>query len=204
MAINLLFLDYDDTLFPTTVIKKQKDENINLDELDKQIYDLLNKLTNLCKCCILTNASVQWYSYSINKYMPLTANFIQNGEICFISARNLYEKEFDSPILWKLYAMNNLIKNYLDSSTEIDNIISIGDSNIDRDAFYMLDLSNYNCNKKYIKLLDNPTINVIKKQIDIIDNNIEMLFSWDTTFEISLCSNFDMHNFNHLLCDTSA
>jgi len=176
----LIILDWDDTLFPTSWVVKN---NINLadaqnrwkyvplfSELDSTLYSLLQKLRKYGKVIIITNAMPGWISDSVS-VLPKTSQVI--GSVKVLSARQLFQSEFNDMMEWKKQTFKRAISKEI-SDNKVLNIISIGDAEYEYRA--LIDLYNWNKkNKKIlksIKLIHNPTHNTLMDQLVVLHNAI--------------------------------
>lgn len=176
----LIILDWDDTLFPTSWVIKN---NINLadiqnrwkfipifSELDKTLYNLIQRLKKYGKVIIITNAMASWISDSVS-ILPKTAHIINSVKI--LSARQLFQSEFNDMMEWKKHTFKKVISKEINSS-KILNIISIGDAEYEYRA--LIDLYNWNKkNKKIlksIKLIHSPTYNTLMDQLVVLYNAV--------------------------------
>ena len=176
----LIILDWDDTLFPTSWVVKN---NINLVdarnrwkyiplfiELDKMLYNLIQKLKKYGKVIIITNAMPNWINDSVS-VLPKTAQIISSVKI--LSARQLFQSQFNDMMEWKKHTFKKAINKDMNNN-KILNIISIGDAEYEYKA--LIDLYNWNNkNKKIlksIKLIHNPTYNILMDQLGVLYNAI--------------------------------
>lgn len=172
----LIILDWDDTLFPTSWVVKN---NINLtdlnhrwkyastfNELDKTLYNLIQRLKKYGKVIIITNAMPNWVNDSVS-ILPKTAKIINSVKI--LSARQLFQSEFNDMMEWKKHTFKHVISKEVNDN-KILNIISIGDADYEYKA--LIDLYNWNKkNKKIlksIKLLHNPSHNTLLDQLIVL------------------------------------
>lgn len=178
----LIILDWDDTLFPTSWIKRNKidmklpfsNENIKLFlELDAVIYNLLKKIREIGFVVIVSNAYDSWIKLS-GSHLMNTYNFILKY-IPIISARALYEYKCDYT-KWKHYVFMDIVNNQLNKNIKW-NIISIGDAEHEQNALINL-FKNTNINYlKNIKFLLEPSINEIIDQLSILTINLSYINS---------------------------
>ena len=184
--MNIFILDWDDTLFPTSWIKKNniKDyDNYNLYflELDKTITLLLEKLYKIGSIYIVSNATTTWIKKGLKK-LPFTQNFIENNGIEIISARDIYSNKNVTPNEWKTNIFEDLVDININMYKNNDkntyfNIISLGDADFEYVALIKLHkyLNNMNCDNyflKNIRFIENPNFNSVIEQIDLVSYNI--------------------------------
>jgi hypothetical protein len=180
---NIIIIDWDDTLYPTTWTTKNKlnfnDEIIKenyilfLKDLDNSISNLLINLNRRCDIYIISNGSISWIN-SCLKLLPKSEYTIKNGNIRIISSRDIYQSKYQ-PKDWKILTFNNLIKSITQQieSTEILNIISLGDAEYEYNA--LINIDNLKLKNKFflksIKFISKPDYIYIIEQIDFINNN---------------------------------
>lgn len=178
MNKNIIILDWDDTLFPTTWVnmnklKLDKTNITTFSNLDGLLIKLLNNLKKLGDVIIITNAMIIWINTCL-KVLPKTKAILNKYNIGIISAREDYRKVTNDPTEWKIRSFKqNINKKYT-------NIISIGDSLSEYMALVNLFKTTENKNKIYktIKFINNcRTCDkvIIKDQVDILNKNIESI-----------------------------
>jgi len=206
-ACTLIILDWDDSLFPTSWSTRN---NINLidsqnrwryvpifKELDNTLYNFLRKLKKYGKVIIITNAMTSWVYDSVS-VLPKTSRIIKSIDI--MSARQLYQTEFNDMMEWKKHTFKQAAKQIIDESVfagyrhslfangtafagsrcslpangKVVNIVSIGDAEYEYNALVDLDkwLPKNKKILKSIKLLSNPTQNIIIDQLTVLNNAI--------------------------------
>jgi hypothetical protein len=184
--LNIFYIDWDDTLFPTNVYNKiniydeiKKDTfKYNLIILDNKINSFLNNLKNHGTIFIVTNANLLWINKSLND-LPNTKKFIKTNNIQIISARDKY-KNNNNLFKWKILAFRDILNNInLNSNNDkVINIISFGDAKYEYNGLLYLDiyLKNKNLNKmhllKSINFISKPSFEQILNQIDTLNKNI--------------------------------
>jgi len=172
---NLIILDWDDTLFPTSWTLKH---NITNDkyyaQLDDVIYHLLSNLAKYGQIMIITNASIKWFDMTVIK-LPKTNIMIKN-KISVLSARDIYRDQYPDNInVWKTMLFKQVVTKYFDGVL-MQNIVSVGDDVYEFDATVNL----YNGHSviknrilKTIRLIKKPSLKDMVKQIQILDINID-------------------------------
>ena len=185
--MNIFIIDWDDTLFPTSWVKKYKIKdyekyNLYFLELDKTVKTLLEKIYKMGNIYIVSNATITWIKKGLNN-LQLTKEFIEKNDIEIISARDIYSNKNIIPNEWKKNIFKNIIDKYINEDNEYDknntylNIMSLGDADFEYIA--LVKLHNYLNNIKYdnyflknIRFIENPTFNSLIEQIEITSCNI--------------------------------
>jgi hypothetical protein len=191
--INIIILDWDDTLFPTEYFKTRTDmllnhklipEEINL-KLRTLASNIIKVITSANTCgyvTIVSNASMGWLKLCF-QVIPEIIPIMQS--ICVISAQDNFKHRSDDPAKWKEWTfckyLNDLInqqekymkENYSNMSYRY-NLISIGDSVHERDALkiYAQNLNTIlnpihpdSIFAKTIKLVEKPTFEKVNSQL---------------------------------------
>ena len=197
---NLFIIDWDDTLFPTTWVNKNKIDFNKKDliteyklyflELDKTINLLLESLNKIGDVFIVTNANINWIkSCLIN--LNLTRKTIISNNIRIVSARDSYSHVNSSPTEWKILTFQDIIEDIINKINKnikpntIINIISIGDAmyeyialiNLDNFIKSYIEDKNYNSNinfnylLKNIKFIEKPEFDCVIDQIQVLHKN---------------------------------
>jgi hypothetical protein len=199
----IIILDWDDTLFPTYWISKNK---INIaqsstrdkyivyfQELDRVLSKLLNKLSTYGKIIIVTNALPEWVKIS-SIVLPNTYLFLKNTKI--VSARAKYQKYGSSPMQWKEYAFKYEITNELKKNNFI-NVISIGDAEYEYRALISLNFIDINKHKllKSIRFMKYPTHDILIDQLEVLFNVIPEISMNQTHMDLKFdkFSNFNQN-----------
>ena len=188
--ISVVFIDWDDTLFPTTWINKN---NINIKniknykvfiKLDQYIFMLLNQIKKKCHIVIVTNALKKWIENCIS-LLPQTKGLICThsvnsdnnckNKINVISARENYQQIYASPIDWKIHTFKKLIDKY-EKKFIFKKIISIGDSIAEYIALIKLYKPENKFKLKTIKFID-PSIYTHEKSYKFIFDQIKVIFN---------------------------
>ena len=179
---NLFIFDWDNTLFPTTFLTKEEIIDNNLPEeyieifsiLEKSIIKIFNLAIDKGDVYIITNSSIGWVEFSINKYFPNLQKLLD--KIHIISARNEYEDSYPGePKIWKIHAFLNL-KQKLDLSVPT-NIICFGDSIVELNAGKKLASKINNSFIKTLKFQEIPEPEDIIKQLNVIFNKFDYIYS---------------------------
>ena len=179
---NLFIFDWDNTLFPTSFLTKEELIDVDLPEEYKDIFSILEKaIINIFNLAIdkgdvyiITNSSIGWVEFSVNKYFPNFEKLL--NKIHIISARNEYENIYPGePKIWKQNCFLNLKKQInLNLPT---NIICFGDSLVELDAGKKLASKINNSFIKTLKFQEIPEPADIIKQLNLIFNKFDYIYS---------------------------
>lgn len=179
-----IFLDYDDTIFPTSYLTNLTNKNIftavlplvvqlNLVKLDQLVVAYLQHLEKQGKLIIVTNATMSWVKDSSFKFLPMTYAYLKR--VTIVSAADAYQEAFPEKkeingVEWKLHSMKKYAKG---------RIISIGDSEDERNACIQL-RSKFDV--KIIKLRQFPTLEFLIQEILALTYSFKTITMTDRTF----------------------
>jgi len=189
----LIIYDWDDTLFPTSMITQHKNNESqrDLNELDNHIVKLLSKSLHLGYPIIITNATRSWVKDSANKYYSKTYSYMIKNNIPVISAREFANSNnVDDHMQWKNITFKYFLSILMNKNKNIKTILSIGDALYEKIALEQFGkIINKNEHKSYIKTvkyISRPTIlNLLKENI-LIYNNLENIISRNNHSDIYL------------------
>lgn len=177
---NLIILDWDDTLFPTSWTTKNNfdfanDYNTNdiiltFSQLDTVMSILLLKLTKNNRVIIVTNATKKWVMMS-KKIIPNSYKFII-GNIPIFSARDLYSSSTNiMPSDWKKCVFVDIMEK---SNRSFENILSVGDAEYEIDALSNLH-KKYKIKGKTLRFVKNPNYKQIIEQLEMLTETIDKI-----------------------------
>jgi uncharacterized protein (DUF1697 family) len=195
---NLILLDWDDTILPTSWLLQNKItiENVIYSKLIEDLsihqnccYEFFTQLLKCSNIIIITNAEQGWVEESCKKILPRVWPIISNIKI--VSARTSYMAIADCPFTWKELAFRVQIEVYVKNNPNIvKNIMSIGDAVYERNALMLVskDLKNMASNYyiKSIKFHDNPDIYLLIQQLDIVSTNIIEILKKNSDLDLML------------------
>ena len=181
MKNNLVFIDWDDTLFPTNWIhsvdvnfENPNDTTISMFiELDTLITNLITNMVSIANVLIVTNGTLSWVNKCLN-VLPLFRKIVDNGTISITSARDIFDEEYDSSH-WKTLTFKIFFNEHISDFEGIYRILSFGDSIAEHNA--VMELKTHNTidgnNQKRIigsvKFIQKPSLNQLAHQLQIID-----------------------------------
>ena len=181
----LIIIDWDDTLFPTSwTVKKgiklalAEDRNkfmIRFSRLDMLLHKLLTLCLKFGRVVIVTNAMTKWIDIS-TKILPNTGRLIRE-KIKVISAREKYQDKYPSDIYkWKQLVFQRLmVEHYPSLTSNVQNIISIGDAEYELEALIKLANPRRTQYLKSIKFIRIPTYDMLIDQLEVLLKSIQMV-----------------------------
>lgn len=188
----LFFLDWDDTLFPTNWVTRNR---INLmlpvsrdqyivyfQELDRVLSKFLTKVMSLGKVIIVTNALLDWVQIS-SIVLPNTYHLLKSIEI--VSARGLYRKKSNNMMHWKAMAFRSLISREF-KNRSLMNVISVGDAEYEYQALISLMFENRNTKKylKSVKFMKDPTHDLLIDQLEVLNSAVPNIHEKDNHLDL--------------------
>ena len=195
---NLILVDWDDTLFPTTWTQNTE---INLNDVNDVIKELFLTLDNILnnmvirlldhgKIRIVSNGSRGWINSCMN-VLPIFSQLVELGIINIVSARDLFELDYPKEYtMWKTQAFKICVSEHLVGENVIRQIVSMGDSISEHNALMNLkdwfksgdinpdeDLENKIL--KSIIFKKDPELNEVIEQLNKIENMLDTIIGED-------------------------
>jgi len=169
----LTFVDWDDTLFPTTWLQEQEllqgdfvvgvEQREWLEKLAIRVEITLRLALQFGRVVIVTNAQQGWVEKCCTEIMPSLSEVLDDVDV--ISARSTYETCSGCPSEWKRLAFEQEL---LGSSIAQYNVLSLGDSMHEQRALLSLCQKKRNCFGKSMKFLEAPSIEQLIEQHDFV------------------------------------
>ncbi|CAH0480082.1 unnamed protein product [Peronospora belbahrii] len=188
----LIILDWDDTILPSTHLAKlgfsSEDEDFELPcecmpmlaELAKEVENFLTACLKIGTCCIVTNGLTGWVQRSCQRFLPNVVPLLEHMSV--ISARSNFESMFPNrPIEWKIAVYRDVLAKrgfmevppvethdvYVQQQQCVpQQVIALGDSQVDRCAIQYVARHTPNTQLKSIKLLDNPNMTQLQEAVE--------------------------------------
>lgn len=205
----ILILDWDDTLCPTTAAlsgehEEEQIDPVQLQKLSKLVLDLLTRYTAQCgseNVFIVTNGGKDWIFSSLMSLMNICRrlrvvdnsfqsifNLLFSDKIKTISASHHFGSAYPQrPTVWKYLAFQHIIERMVGDGDEKCALISIGDSM----AEYTASKEAAKASKKKqmfvhrLKLKEKPMIKEMNKQLSFIAS-IGSVFDKEEDVDIKL------------------
>lgn len=192
----IIFLDWDDTLLCSSFLSS---EGFRLDsDMTDADHDLMSQLKELETCVInviklavtfgdvhvVTNAETGWVQLSAQKFLPGVVPMLSKVKV--LSARSTYENMFpDSPLKWKYYAFQERLSHLFSNTERPKNILSFGDSHVEREAVRAVTRGFPNTRTKSIKFAERPSIEQLQRQIELVTNCFQYIYNHEG--DLDLC-----------------
>ena len=112
------------------------------------------------------------------------------NKLTIISARSTYEAMFpDSPLKWKYYAFQERIvaMSAANTSKKEKNVISFGDSHVEREAVRAVTRGMPSTRTKSVKfLLERPSMEQLRRQIELVTNCFQYIHNHEGDLDLQL------------------
>lgn len=194
----VIFVDWDDTLLCSSYLSGRGlrlDSDIHtsdtiLDELkllEQCVTQLLKIAQTYGNVHVVTNAETGWVQLSAKKFIPGVLPLL--SDVTVLSARSTYEPMFpDSPLKWKYFAFQDrLVGHFSHEAQDIfKNIISFGDSHVERQAVRAVTRGFSNINTKSVKFAEKPSMEQLRRQIELVTNCFQYIHSHDGDLDLQL------------------
>jgi len=197
----IFLIDWDDTLLASSWLAAQglrldsveipHDVVLQLQALEKSITKLLTRAINSsCRVWIVTNAEHGWVELSAMKFLPSVSKLLHKVEI--MSARSTFQNQFQNkPDMWKVNAYSHIFQQTFHRKLEsgfngLFNVLSLGDSNFERNAVLHLSSSVKGVLAKSVKFVERPSMQQLMRQLEIVYENLDQVVSSPETIDLML------------------
>lgn len=194
----VIFIDWDDTLLCSTFLSGrglQLDSDIaesdaihrDLKELEICVSQLLHSAKKFGDVHVVTNAEEGWVELSAKKFIPGVLHALRGIKV--LSARSTYEGRDPSPLKWKYWAFQDKLQQYfpsVDHDGVYKNIISFGDSFVEREAVRLVTRGFSNISTKSVKFHEKPSMEQLRRQLELITNCFQYIHSHDGDLDLQL------------------
>jgi hypothetical protein len=192
----VIIFDWDDTLLASSFLSSKgyrldtqtpiaPEILAGLKELEVSVIAALQLALSYGQVCIVTNAETGWVQLSAAKFIPAVVPWL--SRLTVISARSTYENMFpESPLKWKFYAMQNQIAPVFAESKKEKNILSFGDSHVEREAVRAVTRGILNTKTKSVKFAERPSLEQLRRQIELVTNCFQYIHNHDGDLDLQL------------------
>lgn len=218
----LIFLDWDDTLCPTSsckhIVQTARMSPMEIEMLDVHevaVIDFLKRASKLGHCVIVTMAVTTWVTQCIAKLMPRVGDLLQELQIEVVSARESFVQRLrrsacsddrDPNQYLKTKAMQRVIKQFYkrggrqrmgmttSRAAPWKHIISIGDADGERFALQDLVFQSQwsECRCKTLLLLDTPSLGELTKEVRYLTAALPALIARDGDLHVDMNVNDEL------------
>jgi hypothetical protein len=192
-----IFFDWDDTLLSSSVLWRlgyrldseidPNDINLHkqLRELETSVIAILKKAATYGKVHVVTNGETGWVQRSAEKFIPAVVPFLASVDI--LSARSTFEGQYPGePLKWKVCAFETLLKTFLNNTQSKTDVISFGDSQVEREAIRVATKSLVDIRTKSVKFAERPSMEQLRRQIELINNCFHFIHEHDGDLDLQL------------------
>jgi len=194
-----LIFDWDDTILPTCWLSSQglnlqstsavvsNEQKMELAVLARWAAETLKVAKALGTVVIVTNAEDRWIQLSCEKFLPSLSDSLTDVKI--LSARSTYEPlGFANPSEWKIHAFEREIDLFCQSLRpgQCANIVSIGDSQHEREALFHVTSMRSACRSKSVKFNVRPTLEALTREQEALCDELPDIVDQDDDLDLVL------------------
>jgi len=195
----VIFVDWDDTLLCSSYLSCQ---GLRLDtelepsnDIAKELKDFEVSVISLLRIAkahgdvhVVTNAETGWVQLSAKKFIPGVLPLLD--QVSILSARSTYESMFpESPLKWKFCAFQSKICGLFSeqgSKAPNNNIISFGDSHVEREAVRAVTRGLPKTRTKSVKFAEKPSMEQLRRQIELVTKCFQYIHSHQGDLDLQL------------------
>jgi len=189
----IIFVDWDDTLLCSSYLsgagyrldselESSSPIDRELKELEASVIGLLRLAMSFGEVHVVTNAETGWVQLSAKKFLPGVVPVLDLVKV--LSARSTYETMFpDAPVKWKFCAFQERLFSDTKSSK---NVISFGDSHVEREAVRAVTRGLSNTKTKSVKFAEKPSLEQLRRQLELVTNCFQYIHSHEGDLDLQL------------------
>jgi len=192
----VIIFDWDDTLLASSCLSSQglrldselepeADVAEQLKLLEKSVISVLSRALEFGEVHVITNAETGWVQMSAQKFIPGVVPFLDRVSV--ISARSTYERMYpEAPLKWKFHAFQDRLKEKIGDSKSAKNIISFGDSHVEREAVRAVTRGLPNTITKSVKFAERPSMEQLRRQIELVTSCFQFIYNHQGDLDLML------------------
>jgi hypothetical protein len=201
----VIIFDWDDTLLASsflssrgyrldTEMEKNNDwamVEAQLRELEASVASLLTLAQQYGTVHVVTNAETGWVQLSAQKFMPGLVPYL--SKVSVLSARSTFEPAHpDAPLKWKFFAFQEKLANHYSTEWKSSsrggkkNVISFGDSHVEREAVRAVTRGMASTRCKSVKFAERPSTEQLRRQIELVTNCFHYIHQHDGDLDLQL------------------
>lgn len=192
----VIIFDWDDTLLASSFLSSKgyrldnnmvrcPDVEAQLRQLERSICNVLSLAMRYGRVHVVTNAETGWVQLSAQKFIPAVLPLLE--QLTVVSARSTYEELYpDSPLQWKVCAFQERLAPHLVDMSDTKNVISFGDSHVEREAVRSVTRGLQRTKTKSVKFAERPSMEQLRRQIDLVTNCFHYIYSHEGDLDLML------------------
>jgi hypothetical protein len=192
----IIIFDWDDTLLASSFLSSRglrldtdKSKLVDLDaalrDLEQAIISVVTLALQYGEVHIVTNAETGWVQLSAAKFIPAVVPLL--NRVSVLSARSTYESRYpDAPLKWKYYAFQDKLAPSFAEPKRQKNILSFGDSHVEREAIRAVTRGFPNTRCKSVKFAERPSMEQLRRQIELVTNCFQYIHHHDGDLDLQL------------------
>jgi hypothetical protein len=188
-----IFWDWDDTLLCSSFLSNEglrldsqhisDDLERQLKELEASVIAVLELSLTYGEVYVVTNAETGWVQLSAQKFLPGVVSILEQVNV--LSARSTFEALFPNcPIKWKYCAFVRHLG--LPNPSVRKNVLSFGDSHVEREAVRMATRDREQTRTKSVKFAERPSIEQLRRQIELVTKCFESIHRHEGNLDLAL------------------
>jgi hypothetical protein len=194
---SVIVFDWDDTLLASSFLsgkgyrldndmERTPEIDAHLKELEQSVISVVTLALTYGNVVIITNAETGWVQLSAQKFIPGVVPLLSKLKV--FSARSTFESRHpDSPLKWKFYAFQETLQSVYSSDSKLGkNIISFGDSHVEREAVRAVTRGMPNTRTKSVKFAERPSMEQLRRQIELVTNCFQYIHNHEGDLDLQL------------------
>jgi len=176
--------------------------------LEASVVSLLQLAVQYGHVNVVTNAEHGWVQLSAQKFMPRVVPLLSHPSIHVISARSTFEPAHpDAPLKWKYFAFHERLSTVFGGVSEgswmssvsssrvvtegvgagaVANIVSFGDSHVEREAIRAVTRGVGGCRTKSVKFSERSSAEQLRRQVELVSNCFHYIAAHDADLDLQL------------------
>jgi len=191
----IIIFDWDDTLLASSFLsangyrldnqtKRTPDVDAQLQALERSVTAVLTLALKYGEVHVVTNAETGWVQLSAQKFLPSVVPLL--SQVTVISARSTYEEMYpEAPLRWKFCAFQDRLQAVAGRRSQ-RNVISFGDSHVEREAVRAVTRGLPNTKTKSVKFAERPSMEQLRRQIELVIGCFEYIYSHESDLDLML------------------
>lgn len=203
----IIAFDWDDTLLSSSWLASlgyRLDSNMSsaptsliqqLAVLATTVIALLRLAHQHGRVVVVTNAETGWVELSAQKFFPSVFPVLNELNITIFSARSTFESTYpDSPLKWKSAAFEHILNETTLTAEQLSqcstiihkNVISLGDSHVEREAVRNVTSEMMNTLCKSVKFAERPTCDQLVRQLNLVTSCFNYILTHQNHLDLQL------------------